>query len=371
MRKATLGCRRCVLLVWTGCVLALASWARGSGEPAKDTADHNSEPAPRVNIATSAGDIVVALDAERAPISVSNFLEYADAGFYDGTVFHRVKPDGLIQGGAYTKDMDLKTDRLHPPILCEADNGLKNEKDTIAFYRDVGKLDSATAQFFINLKDNPNFDEVRDGSGYAVFGKVVSGADVLERIASSPTGTNPKYAAGYSAVVPTKPIFIKSVQQVAPIDRSHIRVLAHQAQARIVHERSHAAMSDEERAAQSAEDLEKKYSGKFVKTESGLRYLNVRAGKGIQPTIEDTVEIQFQVTLLDGSLVESTYAGKPRTREMGRLVQGLQEGIQTMKEGGQSIFIVPPELAYGEDGQPGIIPGNAWLVFNIELLMIK
>ena len=109
---------------------------------------------PRVKIATSVGDFVVELTLSKTPITVMNFLEYVEAGYYNGTLFHRVKPGGLIQGGAYTPGMDKKTVGLRPPIYCESSSGLRNVRGTMAMGREVGKVDSAAAQCFVNIGDN-------------------------------------------------------------------------------------------------------------------------------------------------------------------------------------------------------------------------
>ena len=130
--------------------------------------------AQKVKLATSAGDIVVELDAAKAPKSVANFLEYVKAGHYDGTIFHRVIDNFMIQGGGMTTDMKEKETR--PPIPLESRNGLTNQRGTIAMAR-TSDPNSATAQFFINVKDNDflNQTQAQDGNGYAVFGKVVQG----------------------------------------------------------------------------------------------------------------------------------------------------------------------------------------------------
>ncbi len=143
---------------------------------------------PRVELKTNLGDIVLELDRDKAPASVDNFVQYVRDGFYDGTIFHRVIPGFMIQGGGYTHDFDRKETRA--PIKNEADNGLKNDRGTVAMAR-TSDPDSATAQFFINLVDN-NFLNYQaptmQGWGYTVFGKVVSGMDVVDKIAKEPTG---------------------------------------------------------------------------------------------------------------------------------------------------------------------------------------
>ena len=136
---------------------------------------------PTVEMKTSAGTIVLELNAEKAPKSVENFLQYANAGFYNGTVFHRVIDGFMIQGGGFTPEMKQKDTRA--PIQNEAKNGLKNEAGTIAMAR-TSNPHSATAQFYINLVNNAMLDNPSgDGWGYAVFGKVTQGMDVVQKIA--------------------------------------------------------------------------------------------------------------------------------------------------------------------------------------------
>ena len=155
--------------------------------------------AQKVKIATSEGDIVVELDAAKAPKSVANFLQYVGAGHYNGTVFHRVIPTFMIQGGGMTADLKEKATR--PPIPLESRNGLTNQRGTIAMAR-TNDPSSATSQFFINVKDNDflNQPQSRDGNGYAVFGKVIDGMDVVDKIKATPTGPGD---------VPLQPILIK------------------------------------------------------------------------------------------------------------------------------------------------------------------
>jgi peptidyl-prolyl cis-trans isomerase A (cyclophilin A) len=142
--------------------------------------------APRVKFSTSLGDFVVEVYPDKAPKTVENFLQYAKDKFYDGTIFHRVMDGFMVQGGGFTPDMQQKPTRA--PIPLEAGNGLKNDRGTIAMAR-TGNPHSATAQFFINVQDNPSLNAPSpDGFGYAVFGKVVSGMDVVDKIRVAPTG---------------------------------------------------------------------------------------------------------------------------------------------------------------------------------------
>jgi cyclophilin family peptidyl-prolyl cis-trans isomerase len=158
---------------------------------------------------TSLGDIKIELFDDQAPETVKNFLSYVNDKFYDGTVFHRVIPNFMIQGGGY--DKDLKQKPTKPPIRNEATNGLKNVKGTIAMAR-TAVVDSATSQFFINVVDNAFLDH-RDSSpqgyGYAVFGKVVEGMDVVLKIAQVPT-----QRVGMHEAVPKEPVVIESVRVV-------------------------------------------------------------------------------------------------------------------------------------------------------------
>jgi len=143
--------------------------------------------AQKVKLETSAGDIVIELDAAKAPKSAENFVQYVKAGHYDGTIFHRVISNFMIQGGGMTADRREKATR--PPIALEARNGLVNTRGTVAMAR-TNDPNSATSQFFINVKDNDflNAAQSRDGNGYAVFGKVTSGMDVVDKIRNAPTG---------------------------------------------------------------------------------------------------------------------------------------------------------------------------------------
>ncbi len=139
---------------------------------------------PMVLISTSLGDIKLELYEEQAPITVANFLSYVEEGFFDGTIFHRVINNFMIQGGGITADMKQKPTKA--PIKNEADNGLKNDRGTVAMAR-TAVVDSATSQFFINHKDNSFLDHGARDFGYAVFGKVVEGIDVVDKIAAVQT----------------------------------------------------------------------------------------------------------------------------------------------------------------------------------------
>jgi peptidyl-prolyl cis-trans isomerase A (cyclophilin A) len=159
--------------------------------------------AQKVKLATSMGDIVLELDKELAPKTVDNFLQYVRAGHFEGTIFHRVIEDFMIQGGGFKFDMSEKQTRA--PIVLESGNGLSNTRGTIAMAR-TGNPNSATSQFFINVRDNVMLDkaQARDGNGYAVFGKVLTGMEVVDSIRAVPTRS-----VGMHQNVPVTPVIIK------------------------------------------------------------------------------------------------------------------------------------------------------------------
>ena len=167
----------------------------------------NAASAPKVKLSTSLGDIVVQLDAAKAPKTVENFLQYVKDKHYDGTIFHRVIDGFMVQGGGFPPGMAQKPVRA--PIALEAANGLKNDKYTIAMAR-TNVPDSATAQFFINVKDNAMLNAPQpDGHGYAVFGKVVQGSDIVDKIKAVATGNQ-----GGHQNVPTTAVTITSATLV-------------------------------------------------------------------------------------------------------------------------------------------------------------
>jgi len=158
-----------------------------------------------VVLTTSLGEITVEVDAEKAPVTAANFLSYVDSGAFDGTIFHRVIPGFMIQGGGFTPDMKQKPTKA--PIPLETKGGLKNARGTLAMAR-TNDPNSATAQFFINLTDNDFLNAKPGTPGYAVFGKVVSGMEVVDKIAGVPTGNK-----GMHQDVPVEPVTIVSAKR--------------------------------------------------------------------------------------------------------------------------------------------------------------
>lgn len=176
-----------------------------TGEAPKDGEAKEESKHPVVVFETSEGSFEVELYEDKSPITVKNFLGYVDDKFYDGTIFHRIIDGFMIQGGGFTPDMKQKPTKA--PIPLESKNGLKNERGTIAMAR-TSVPDSATSQFFINVVDNPRLDYPNpDGNGYAVFGKVVAGMEVVDKIRVVPTTS-----AGGHQNVPTKPVLIRAAR---------------------------------------------------------------------------------------------------------------------------------------------------------------
>ena len=177
--------RSCLLVLCLSAASASPAWAQ------------------KVRLATSLGDIVVELDAEKAPKTVANFVQYVKTKHYDGVIFHRVIDSFMIQTGGYMPDLSERPTR--PPISLESRSGLSNLRGSIAMAR-TNVPNSATSQFFINVKDNANLDQpnARDGEGYAVFGKVVEGMEVVDKIRDQPT-----VSKGIHQNLPATPVIIK------------------------------------------------------------------------------------------------------------------------------------------------------------------
>jgi peptidyl-prolyl cis-trans isomerase B (cyclophilin B) len=194
----------------TACVQSAPTPA-ASAPPATE-AKTSSATSNRVKMQTSQGTLVIELDPSKAPKTVENFLRYVKEGFYEGTIFHRVIDNFMIQGGGLTKE--LKNKQAHEPIPNEASNGLKNLRGTVTMAR-TGNPHSAASQFFVNLKDNGFLDytsSTPEGFGYAVFGKVVEGMEVVDKIAKAATGTQDVHEN-----VPNTPIVIEKVSIVETV----------------------------------------------------------------------------------------------------------------------------------------------------------
>lgn len=317
---------------------------------------------PRFKISTSMGEFTVDLDAEKAPLTVRNFAEYAGSGFYDGTIVHRVMPKFLIQGGGYTPELSRK-EGLRPGIANEWQNGLKNLRGTVAMARLTGKPHSATSQFFINVVDNPTLDAAQvDGAGYAVFGTVASGLDVVDAIKAVEVDVNADYDGGQSKVVPVTPVIIESVTLLAP--QIPAEELAAQLQA-------HVAAVRQQRIAAIVAQAEQASGRQLEKSDSGLMWVVLREGDGASPKPTDRVDVHYTGWFLDGTKIDSSLdKGAAQEVSLSRGLTGWTEALTAMKVGEKRMLIVPPDLAYGAQGRDPI-PPDATLHFEVELLAIK
>lgn len=328
-----------------------------------------------VKLATTHGDIYLELNAAKAPFTVDNFLKYVDAGFYDGLIFHRVIKGFMIQGGGFDKDMKQKETR--PGVKNEWQNGLKNKRGTISMARIGGKPDSGTSQFFINLVDNLALDIPRDGAGYTVFGAVIKGLEVVDKIGEAAVKLDQRADQGRPAF-PVEPIIISKAGRVDPAELKD-------AIAAVRAQEAEEAKKVAEEAARKAELVKKdlEQGKEFVKsqgvditggqsTPSGLWWVDVTPGTGPSPVATDKVKVHYTGWLINGTKFDSSVdRGQPNTFGLGGVIKGWTEGVALMKVGGKRFFVIPPELAYGERGSPPKIPGNSVLVFQIELLGIE
>lgn len=352
--------------------VSAASLAQESAPPASAPAASADAAAVRVKLETSLGDIILELDAKAAPITVDNFVMYCGQGFYNGTVFHRVIPTFMIQGGGYTEDMELKQDGLRKPIANEWRNGLTNKRGTIAMARLGGQADSATAQFFINVVDNDRLDTPNDGAAYCVFGHVAEGMDVVDKIKDSKLTKHPKLPFP-QPVTPETPVVIKSAAVLTKYDRAAAEPLMARSAERIAKYAAEPLLYQEELLRGWIEKAEKEGGGKLEASSTGLRWVTLKPGTGPVPTKTDTVETHYTGWLVYGGKFDSSVdRGQPFDVKMsGGVIPGWLEALGTMKVGEKRRVFIPPDLGYGERGAPPRIPPNSLLIFDMELLGIK
>ena len=314
---------------------------------------------PWLKMETSLGDIVFELDAAEAPTVVINFVEYAEGGEYDGTIFHRVVPDRILQGGGYTPDLQPKLQSVPPAVSDNWHIDLQSTEGTLALIRSSDNLGKTTAEFFINLTDNVRHDIGRTHGQYAVFGRVVAGHDTINRIRSTTLGSDPRYGQGLLAVVPVKPVVINYARLITEFDA---------AAAQAVIESRYPTP-----AVAVSKLFGKKVADSLTETGSGLSYADIMVGRGPRPPGPDEeIEFQYRGTFLNGEEFESSYGRQePMVRRVDTMIPALQEAFSTMTEGGHRVIVVPPELAYKAGGIPGIIPPSSILIYELELLAIK
>lgn len=367
-------------LLLTALLLATPALLAQDGKPSDQPAAKQStdKPAadveklrPKVKMQTNMGDIVIELYGDKCPVTVQNFLKYAQDDHYKNTIFHRVISDFMIQGGGFTPDLEEKTKDLRDPIVNEWRTGLKNERGTVAMAR-TNAPDSATAQFFINVVDNARLDEpISGGAGYCAFGKVVEGMDVVDKIKGTPCERNPKYPSP-KPVTPKDPVIIQNVKIVRDCDESalnnQIQTVRKQQEAM-----QQAAQQEKEREVQDVVAKLEQETGKTAHTtDSGLMYIMVEEGSGESPKPTDRVTVHYTGKLTNGNVFDSSVQrGQPATFPLNRVIAGWTEGVGLMKVGGKIKLIIPPDLGYGQRGSPPVIPPNSWLIFDVELISIN
>lgn len=340
-------------------------------EPAAPAAKTDDPMHPRVKMETSLGDIVLQLDGEKAPVSVFNFLRYCDDGFYVNTVFHRVIPTFMIQGGGYSPEMEEKKSGLRAGIFNEWKNGLKNERGTISMARLGGQPNSATAQFFINVVDNERLDRPQpDGAAYAVFGKVVEGMDVVDKIKAVELMSHPKYPSP-SPVTPKEAVVIKSVKVVGACDTKQIEAKCKEVVAAADAEEAKAKAIRDMAIDDVVKKIEEEQKVKLTKHESGIWTAVLKEGDGASPKSTDTVSVHYTGWLVDGQKFDSSVdRGQPASFPLDKVIKGWTTGVGLMKVGEKRKLVIPPDLGYGQRGSPPVIPANAILIFDVELLGI-
>jgi len=379
--------RLCLLVVGLLLAPVVAAQQREGAAAETQPATKPADPGlyPRVKLETSLGDIVLELNAEKAPITVHNFVRYVEDGFYDGTIFHRVIPTFMIQGGGYTSDFEQKREGLRPPIRNEWENGLKNQRGTIAMAR-LAEPDSAVSQFYINVVDNDMLDKPRGGAAYCVFGRVVEGMDVVDKIKDVPTRVDPREQRRYERALeqgrfvpepeksqPLEPPVIKSAKLIGPYARDKVAAMVEEKERAAREAAATIRAAKEKQVQEYVQKVEQETGKKVEKTASGLMYVILKEGDGPAPAPDDMAQVLYTGRFLDGTEFDSNQNREhPFTFSLRRgVIKGWLEGVALMKVGENRRLIIPPELAYGERGSPPRIPPNEWLVFDIELLGVQ
>lgn len=350
------------------------------------TAEQNAEPSEAkdiqlnadnyaaVTLTTNRGEMVILLDKKNSPITAENFIEYVESGHFDQTLFHRVAKDFVIQGGGL--DLNNRQKPTRDPIKNEWTNGLKNIKGTISMARSPGRPDSATSQFFINVKDNAILDANRDGAAYAVFGIVVDGMTTVDAIHSAPIPPGSRNRDG----APTEPQILESAEMTELSELSDEALAAAKEWQEQTEEWVKAAREAKE-AREWAFNNPVEAAKKFIEekgtdpasmrtTDSGLMIIEETVGDGEQPNSPSSnVTVHYTGWLVDGTKFDSSRdRGQPTSFPLKDVIAGWTEGVGSMKVGGKRWLIIPSNIAYGPAGRPPVIPGGATLIFEVELL---
>lgn len=354
------------LKLFVALALAMSLPASASSAPPAPAGADAPTLHPRIRLETSLGAITLELDAEKAPVTVLNFIAYAKSGFYDGLIFHRVIPGFMIQGGGMKADMKNNREGMKEPILNEWRNGLFNKRGTIAMARLPQKPDSATCEFFINLRDNDMLDQPNDGAGYAVFGKVIEGMETVDKIKDVAT----RGYKGYEDV-PIEPVVIQTVQVLDGFAEAAAQKAADE---EIKAFRDYSALKDSGNQDAIVPSVVRLYETqthqKITKTPSGLMYIVMREGNGPIPGPDDTIQAHFVGRMLNGFGILGSYGVPPAEFQYKTEIPAWREALGAMKVGEKRALIVPPHLGYGNKEYMNI-PPNSWLIYEIELMGIK
>lgn len=308
-----------------------------------------------VRMSTTMGNIILELDVARAPITVRNFLEYADDKFYDGTLFHRVIDNYVIQGGGL--DERLVPKKTRPTIANEWKNGLSNRRGTISMAREPGQPDSANSQFFINVGENIELDRpLADGAAFAVFGKVFYGMKVVDAIKSVKTSPKSDSTGTVHENFPARPIVIKSVSRISEEEAKAVPLAANR-------EPLDAAASV---LKEQGVDIEK-----AVLIDSGLWYIDIKIGTGESPRPNSFIEVGYNGWLTDGTKFDwsGKYKHPMRFHLTPPTIEGWIRGVTGMRVGGKRFLVIPPEMGYGRVVRGGV-PANSILIFEVDLLAV-
>lgn len=331
-----------------------------------------------VTMTTSKGDIVLELNHKDAPVTVENFVRYIEEEHYNGTVFHRVMSNFMIQGGGFTTEGVKK--EANDRIENEWRNGLSNTKGTIAMARLGGQPDSATNQFFINVKDNPFLDSPRDGAGYAVFGEVIEGMDVVDAIKAVETGVK-NTPSGQMKDWPTEDVVIEKVTRFENKANQLMMAERNAERERIAAEQEREAKERWDKALEEAKafvkTLEYDPSKGAIDEATGMWILKVANGEGESPSETDVVKVHYTGWLPSGTKFDSSRdRGEPAEFPLNRVIPGWTKGVSMMKPGDRWLFLIPSDMAYGKQEKRGpggriIIPSNAALLFDVELIEVE